>query len=80
MVLIPEQNTKDLKGNSSQRQKCGLEIVPVRWFDQVIELALVAVTHALCWDEQCCNRCTLLRPVLPTNAPGNSQTLDSGFF
>lgn len=38
-VLIPEQNAKDLQ-DIPENVKNGLEIVPVRWIDQVLELAL----------------------------------------
>ncbi len=37
--LIPEQNAKDLQ-DIPENVKNGLEIVPVRWIDQVLELAL----------------------------------------
>ncbi|MGQ0711727.1 MAG: endopeptidase La [Rhodoferax sp.] len=38
-VLIPEQNAKDLQ-EIPENVKSGLEIVPVRWIDRVLELAL----------------------------------------
>ncbi len=38
-VLIPEANAKDLQ-DIPANVKDGLEIVPVRWFDKVLELAL----------------------------------------
>jgi ATP-dependent Lon protease len=40
-VLIPEDNAKDLQ-EIPENVKNGLEIVPVRWFDRVLELALVS--------------------------------------
>lgn len=40
-VLIPEENAKDLQ-DIPENVKNGLEIVPVRWIDKVLELALVA--------------------------------------
>ncbi|MDT8991227.1 endopeptidase La [Curvibacter sp. APW13] len=49
-VLIPEQNAKDLQeipGNV----KDGLEIVPVRWFDQVLEFALTSAPVPLPEEE-----------------------------
>ena len=49
-VLIPEQNAKDLQ-EIPENVKNGLEIVPVRWFDQVLELALTAAPIALVDDE-----------------------------
>jgi ATP-dependent Lon protease len=41
LVLIPEANAKDLQ-EIPDNVKSGLEIVPVRWIDQVLELALVS--------------------------------------
>ena len=38
-VLIPEENAKDLQ-EIPENVKNGLEIVPVRWIDKVLELAL----------------------------------------
>ena len=38
-VLIPEANAKDLQ-EIPENVKNGLEIVPVRWIDQVLDLAL----------------------------------------
>ena len=38
-VLIPEENAKDLQ-DIPENVKNGLEIVPVRWIDRVLELAL----------------------------------------
>ncbi len=49
-VLIPEQNAKDLQ-EIPANVKNGLEIVPVRWFDQVIEFALASAPIALSDDE-----------------------------
>jgi ATP-dependent Lon protease len=38
-VLIPEQNVRDL-AEIPQNVKNALEIVPVKWIDQVLDLAL----------------------------------------
>ena len=38
-VLIPEENAKDLQ-DIPENVKNGLEIVPVKWIDQVLEIAL----------------------------------------
>jgi ATP-dependent Lon protease len=38
-VLIPEENAKDLQ-DIPENVKNGLEIVPVRWIDKVLEVAL----------------------------------------
>jgi len=45
-VLIPEENAKDLQ-DIPENVKNHLEIVPVKWFDQVLELALESVPQAL---------------------------------
>jgi len=45
-VLIPEENAKDLQ-EIPENVKNGLEIVPVRWIDKVLELALVSMPVAL---------------------------------
>ena len=39
-VLIPEENAKDLQ-EIPENVKNGLEIVPVKWIDQVLQIALV---------------------------------------
>ena len=38
-VMIPEENVKDLQ-EIPENVKNGLEIVPVRWIDKVLEIAL----------------------------------------
>ncbi|WP_028999221.1 endopeptidase La [Azohydromonas australica] len=45
-VLIPEENVKDLQ-DIPENVKNQLEIVPVRWIDRVLEVALEAVPEAL---------------------------------
>ncbi|MDE2146781.1 MAG: endopeptidase La [Burkholderiales bacterium] len=45
-VLIPEENVKDLQ-DIPENAKNRLEIVPVRWIDQVLEIALERVPQAL---------------------------------
>jgi ATP-dependent Lon protease len=49
-VLIPEENVKDLQ-DIPENAKNNLEIVPVRWIDQVLEVALERVPQALPEDE-----------------------------
>jgi ATP-dependent Lon protease len=41
-VIIPEENIKDLE-DIPDNVKNGLEILPVRWIDQVLEIALVSI-------------------------------------
>ncbi len=49
-VLIPEENTKDLQ-EIPENVKNGLEIVPVKWIDKVLEVALERQPEALPEDE-----------------------------
>ena len=45
-MMIPEDNVKDL-AEIPQNVKDGLEIVPVRWIEQVLEQALVRMPEPL---------------------------------
>jgi ATP-dependent Lon protease len=49
-VLIPEENVKDLQ-DIPENVKNRLEIVPVKWIDQVLEVALETLPQALPDDE-----------------------------
>jgi ATP-dependent Lon protease len=49
-VLIPEENVKDLQ-EIPENAKNNLEIVPVRWIDQVLEVALERAPEALPEEE-----------------------------
>jgi len=49
-VLIPEQNVKDLT-EIPDNVKNKLEIVPVRWIDKVLEIALESQPVALTEEE-----------------------------
>jgi ATP-dependent Lon protease len=49
-VLIPEENVKDLQ-DIPENAKNHLEIVPVRWIDQVLEVALERMPAALPEEE-----------------------------
>ncbi|TFY96815.1 endopeptidase La [Ramlibacter rhizophilus] len=49
-VLIPEENTKDLQ-EIPENVKNGLEIVPVKWIDKVLEVALERQPTPLPEDE-----------------------------
>jgi ATP-dependent Lon protease len=50
LVLIPEENTKDL-ADIPDNVKNAIEIVPVRWIDRVLELALERTPEALPEEE-----------------------------
>jgi len=49
-VLIPEDNVKDLQ-DIPENVKNGLEIVPVKWIDKVLEVALEKMPQALPEEE-----------------------------
>jgi len=49
-VLIPEENAKDLQ-EIPENVKNQLEIVPVKWIEQVLELALDSMPQPLAEDE-----------------------------
>ncbi|MBX3602137.1 MAG: endopeptidase La [Rubrivivax sp.] len=49
-VLIPEENVKDLQ-EIPENAKNNLEIVPVKWIDQVLEIALESAPQPLPEDE-----------------------------
>jgi ATP-dependent Lon protease len=49
-VMIPEDNVKDLQ-DIPENVKNGLEIVPVKWIDKVLEVALVSMPQALLDEE-----------------------------
>ncbi len=48
--MIPEENAKDLQ-EIPENVKNGLEIVPVRWIDKVLEVALVRMPVPLTDEE-----------------------------
>ena len=50
IVMIPEENVKDLQ-EIPENAKNHLEIVPVRWIDQVLAVALERMPEALAEDE-----------------------------
>jgi ATP-dependent Lon protease len=49
-VMIPEENVKDLQ-DIPENVKERIEIIPVRWIDKVLEVALEAMPRALPEDE-----------------------------
>jgi ATP-dependent Lon protease len=49
-VLIPEENAKDLQ-DIPENVKNGLEIVPVKWIDKVLEIALEKMPTPLSDEE-----------------------------
>ena len=63
-VLIPEENAKDLQ-DIPENVKNHLEIVPVKWIDQVLDIALVSKPQALADDEPVKVE-EAVKPVAPT--------------
>ena len=49
-VLIPEENVKDLQ-EIPENVKNGLEIIPVKWIDKALEIALVRMPTPLTDEE-----------------------------
>jgi ATP-dependent Lon protease len=66
-VLIPEENVKDLQ-EIPENAKNNLEIVPVKWIDQVLEIALESAPQPLPEDEPAPTPETAAQP--PVAAPG----------
>jgi len=66
-VLIPEENTKDLQ-DIPDNVKSELEIVPVKWIDKVLEVALERQPEALPEDEA-----PAVAPVVGGEAPAAVQ-------
>ena len=73
-VLIPEENAKDLQ-DIPENVKNGLEIVPVRWIDKVLEIALVRMPVPLPEEDPAVAATTAAVPVAgvpSTSALGES--------
>ena len=65
-VLIPEENVKDL-ADIPDNVKNFLEIVPVRWIDKVLELALERLPDPLSDDEAVKEPLVAAKPVEPAS-------------
>jgi ATP-dependent Lon protease len=65
-VIIPEENVKDLQ-DIPENAKSNLDIVPVKWIDQVLEIALERVPQALPDDELVPKEPA--KPEVPATAP-----------
>ena len=72
-VLIPEENAKDLQ-EIPENVKDKLEIVPVRWIDKVLEIALVRMPVPLADDEPVV--VALAQPVVAVAIENNLSTPD----
>jgi len=68
-VLIPEENVKDLQ-DIPENVKNHLEIVPVRWIERVLEIALEAMPAALPEDEPVTTKVEAAKPEVGAGAGG----------
>ncbi len=71
-VLIPEENAKDLQ-DIPDNVKAGLEIVPVKWIDKVLEVALERHPTPLA-EEEATAVVAQPTPVVATAEPGTRPT------
>ncbi|MDF1484038.1 endopeptidase La [Ramlibacter sp. H39-3-26] len=69
-VLIPEENVKDLQ-DIPENVKNGLEIVPVKWIDKVLDVALVSKPSPLSDEEPV----TVAAPATATPPPVVADSL-----
>ena len=66
-VLIPQDNAKDLQ-EIPDNVKAGLEIIPVKWVDQVLQVALERQPVPLTDEEVAVNAATAAAAVLVVDA------------
>jgi ATP-dependent Lon protease len=66
-VIIPEENERDLK-EIPDNVKAHLEIIPVKWMDQVLEIALERMPHPIADDQAAAKERE--RPPEPTASDG----------
>jgi ATP-dependent Lon protease len=70
IVLIPEENVKDL-ADIPENAKSHLEIVPVKWIDQVLQVALERMPEPLPDDEPVTAAATAAKPEAGTTVPAD---------
>jgi ATP-dependent Lon protease len=70
-VMIPEDNVKDLQ-DIPENVKNHLEIIPVKWIDQVLEVALESMPKPLAEEEPAAVTATVAaaKPATETTATG----------
>ncbi|WP_374564297.1 endopeptidase La [Ideonella sp.] len=68
LVMIPEENVKDLQ-DIPDNVKSHLEIVPVRWIDKVLEVALESMPAPLPDDEPASTEASAAKQEKGTGAP-----------
>jgi ATP-dependent Lon protease len=66
-VMIPEENVKDLQ-DIPENVKNHLEIVPVKWIDRVLEVALERMPQSLAEDEPAKTEAAAAKPADPAGA------------
>jgi len=69
-VLIPEENAKDLQ-DIPENVKNALEIIPVRWIDKVLEIALVRMPVPLTEEELAAAPAAAIAPVAAVPSASN---------
>ena len=69
-VLIPEENAKDLQ-DIPENVKNSLEIIPVRWIDKVLEIALVRMPVPLTEEELAAAPTAAIAPVAAVPSAAN---------
>jgi ATP-dependent Lon protease len=69
-VLIPEENAKDLQ-DIPENVKNALEIVPVRWIDKVLEIALVRMPVPLAEEDLATAAAPAIAPVVAAPSVSN---------
>jgi ATP-dependent Lon protease len=72
-VLIPEENAKDLQ-DIPENVKNQLEIIPVKWIDKVLEIALVSMPQPLPEDDPLKPPTEVAKPVEPPAAGADVLT------
>jgi len=72
IVMIPEENVKDLQ-EIPENVKNHLEIVPVKWIDKVLEVALERMPQALPDDEPV-SVAAVAPAEVPTTPPSSTDT------
>ncbi|MBQ0959729.1 endopeptidase La [Ideonella sp. 4Y11] len=74
LVMIPEENVKDLQ-DIPDNVKSQLEIVPVRWIDKVLEVALESAPSPLPDDEPATSAAPAATPAAESGAVGTGPDL-----
>ncbi|ARU03907.1 endopeptidase La [Comamonas serinivorans] len=71
-VMIPDENVKDLQ-EIPDNVKQGLEIIPVKWIDKILEVALVRQPTPLAVDDAPAVGAPVVGPTPPAPAPKRTR-------